>query len=355
MAYQLYTLANIEDVPAKIVDFVTNNMTGWSAATGGAGPNGETTCTVDVPGTPAHTMQVLAKDGTAKTDIYCDNYVRIRENSGTPVNDARTYAPCYPTGPNEPDVAPRTADKLFLFGHPAPSGSEATGLAGVISFGTNRYRHFYIGRLDKRGTWTDGLVFDASNHNEWKNYYHGPDTWDNDYHKYLFRGIWTGDQYSGIITGDHVGGVIIDSPDDPETFRRFWCSNLSSYGNYLSGLGIGKEVFGGPLDGPLSGLFMAGFAPGGDSNIVLPIELYSNQDTGSSDRMYRPLGSVVGAFMVNMKNLAPEQEITVGSRTFMVFPAARVDLSSDVNTFGSGNDYWPEEDNSGPIGYAYEK
>jgi len=362
MAYTAYALTNIEDVPAKIVDFITNNMASWSAATGAAGPNGETTATMTYPAgtnSPSRTFKVMALNGTTEgssPDYAFNNYAWFSFDGGNPVsNECRVHAPVHATGSGSSDATPRNATQLHMFGHSAASG-DATFIAGAIEFSAQHFRHFYLGRIERHGNYGDGIVMSGSNVGDYKPSYQSARTWENELMRHLFGGIFPDETNPSMWGPGHCGGLLIDHVDDATRFREFFMKRSSGYydSKDLDKIGSGTEVFGGLNDGCVDGLLKAGFAPLTNANILATFEIFSNNDTGSNGRFYRPMGHPIGVRGVNMTNLTPGQAVVVGTDTWRVFPSAKMNLLTDEMDYTTSN-YYADNENTGPFGIAYKE
>lgn len=362
MAHVAYALTNIEDVPAKIVDFITNHLPSWSAATGSAGPNGETTATMTFPAgtnSPSRTFKIMALNGTTQNGSGArlfNNYMWFSFDGGNPVADeCRVYAPTKPTGTGSSDAAPRNAVQLHMFGHDAASG-DATFIAGAVEFDNKHYRHFYLGRIERHGSYGDGIVMTGSNVLCRKGYYSDPYEWDSPEHRHPFGGLAPSGGASDEWQPPYSGGLLIDHPDDATRFRPFHMEHSTNYESSESPdkIGDGTEVFGGPNDGPIDGLIASGFAPISTANLLATIELFSNNDDGANGRFYRPLGHPIGVRAVNLQNLTPGQSVTVGTSTWWIFPLGKMNLVDDEADYTTSR-YYPDNENTGPFGIAYKE
>ena len=354
MAYAVYALGGTHEVAPSVTDFVTNNMSGWTATNGSAGA-GQNTCDVTIPAgtnSVSRTINILADNNSAltATERETENRVEISFSGGNPVTDkAVCYSPVVPTGNGETDAAPRYATKLHMFGGTV---GDATWIAGVIEYTYNRYRHFYIGRIDRYGSYDDGIVLSVSNYanrapvRDYFGYF------DSRRHRHLFSGYDRA--YSDNKKRPYCGGLLLSHPDDPHTWRYFDGAVGSGNPPDTDGYGTGQEVFGGPNDGPVDGWIRSGHAPTGTASLITPVVLFGNYDDGAGGRFYRALGSPLGVGVVSMKNLVPEQQIQIGTENWRVFPSAHLNLSMREGT-GDYPTYWTWEEPTGLVGFAYKE
>jgi len=354
MAYSVYALGGTHEVAPSITDFVTNNMSGWSATDVAAGA-GQNACDVTIPAgtnSVSRTIHILADNSSARTsdNRATENRVEFGFLNDDPVSDdAVLYSPCVPTGNGTTDVAPRYATKLHMFGG---TEGDATWIAGVIEYTYNRYRHFYVGRIDRYGDYNDGIVLSVSNYRNYATIRDDFANFDSTKHRHLFSGY---DQpYSSLKRRPHCGGLLLSHADDPHTWRYFDGAEGGGYPPDTDGYGTGQEVFGGPGDGPVDGWIRSGYAPTGSASLITPITLFGNYDDGAGGRFYRALGRPLGVGVVSMKNLVAEQQIQIGTENWRVFPSAHLNLSMRKGT-GSYPTYWTWEEPTGLVGFAYKE
>jgi len=350
--FQSYTLTNIEDVPAKVVDFVNTNMTGWTAALVTPGPNGEVRARIDMPadGTdPAQSFDLMALNGaTVTTDLYggtINNYIHIFFTNDLPAPlGCRIPSPCYATGSGAVDAAPRLASALYLFGGTGPAGY----VAGAVEFGANRFRHFYIGRVAKRGGYTGGQIISGTMVKNSKSTFGSPAKWHADDHARLFQaneGGWYGDRITW------PGGVWVDHPDNPNPLRKFHADTAYN----MHAVDRSASVMGGFRDGPIDPLV----TPAGQRTLpsgraaLIPVELFAPLFINGA-AVYVPIGHPAGVRVLDMTGLSPGDAFTVGAETWRVFPEARLDLANETDLYGTSQ-YFVDEENSGPLGLAYRE
>ncbi len=232
--------------------------------------------------------------------------------------------------------------QIHLFGNNAAytaPDSEAF-VACVVECGYNQYRHIYIGALVKAGDYTNGDLFSTNN------FYEGQSSSDRDIyyyeagHRYLF-GAHTNNLKAG-------GGARITHVDNPVTWRDFVCSVGTDNEEDLDG----TEIFGGNNDGTNDGLVYRGHAEYGAAQVLVPVNLYVPKGDLGVDYRFIPVGHASGVRLVDMKNLSPGQQITIGADAWRVFPeftkSATTLISRAVNV------WWPAE-SSYNLGLAYRE
>lgn len=211
-----------------------------------------------------------------------------------------------------------TPTRLFLF-----SGTEESSafIAGVIEFGFNRYRMFYIGNMVRKGNYTGGEVIAGNAFQPETVSFRYPLTTDD--HKYLFKGT-----QSFFTSPADTGWVHVIHPESDTLFKPFF-SSLSVTVDPVQNIDVGS-VFGGNFDNVNDTLLVYGEQHFAAANLINPVQLYEGVGT---PRFLRPLGHPAGARSVNMTNLSPGQQITVGSINWRVYPEFR---KSDLTSISQG-------------------
>jgi len=237
-------------------------------------------------------------------------------DSGNPDADWTTNYPDRGRGINAIGSGPFTAYHFFAYTNPYR-------IFVVLEFSAGLYRHFGFGKINKVGTWTGG-AFVAAHH--WSFYSGSQDSPSSRYHSLLLDGAYVpssdiASQYAGAtihMTGlpeqnaatkwGHVGSTTSgtnhpgnDTAGNPRDIV---------YGGFRNGLGVMNW---GWLLPDLSN----GFIP------ICPIELfYIYKDTSTRFWWYY-LGNLPDIGMIHLHGINPAQEITIGSDTWIAFPAVR--------------------------------
>jgi hypothetical protein len=199
----------------------------------------------------------------------------------------------------------------------------------VLEFSTGLYRHFGFGILDKIGSWTGG--------------------------EYCYGNIW----YQGVASAtdapldsrhalpfDALGSTTATDymtchaealPGAPANCHWLVSWAGSSPGNDRAGQGRGNS-FGGLRGGPLT--HAIAWLPVNPANGYLPLTpipyFYRRDATLSTERWYL-LGSPKEMRVVNIRYVAPAEEIVIGADTWKFFPIVRKQwLQADTPESGYG-------------------
>jgi hypothetical protein len=182
----------------------------------------------------------------------------------------------------------------------------------VLEYASGLYRHFGWGDLVKVGNWTGGTFCYGAN-------------WDQS-----AGGIDDPKGSSHSVLLDSDGSTVARAPtvhmvgfqDQPASGKWGVCTASTSAGN--DGDGNGRAlIIGGSRGGPYMNSFgvynasvLTGIVP------AIPIHLFYRNLTPSPDRWYE-LGMMPDCRMVQMENLQPAEEFTVGGQTWIAFPISR--------------------------------
>jgi hypothetical protein len=193
----------------------------------------------------------------------------------------------------------------------------------VLEYSPGLYRHFSFGTIDKIGTWTGGQYAVGMSLGA------NPGLVNNAQHAIL----WSGTD-GGTTTADanECGSIRVESfPNQTGSMRwMLFTTQTSALGNdrggnaRISGLGgcFGSNPW---LSG--FGFFRAsllnGFVP------LIPIPVWWRNITPTPNQ-YMLLGFAPDVYHIQMANLTPGQEFTIGGDTFKVFPAIRKQNTSSA-------------------------
>ena len=275
-------------------------------------------------------------------------------------------------------------DNYWLFGGPTGEYVHC-----VIKVSARQYRHFHVGMLTPLHTdlhadtfymtnhrWDSlepdnfSITSDATQWNEHKPYqlHILPFRNHDDINTGFTGGYWGDARSAGMIVYSPLYGTenydwwlmcgVENNPDisDGGVHGRI----RNSGGNFNTASAIVKSV-GDVNNANDAVLFGAGWVSGYDKTIgttlfssdptfttdgvaLIPIYVLLCSDF-SSDLRWAPVGQVPDVFRVNMKNLDAEQEISVGSDTYIVFPMMNKDSANTLENEGY----------SGYEGLAYKK
>lgn len=214
-------------------------------------------------------------------------------------------------------------------------------IAIIVEYGTNLYRHMYIGNMEKVGDYEGGEVIATSDgpgsSSQSRTYY------DLDM-KYLFGGRQV------RRAAAEAGGVHVRHTDNAYPWRFFRASVATSGTPLLSF--PANSVIGGYNDAINDGYMARGRSPFAGQQMLSPINLY-NADPIIGDVEFVPIGKPSGVRHVNMQDLQPGAEIVVGGLLWRVFPshARRFETVMPESTGVGVNP--PEFETSLWVGYAY--
>lgn len=277
-------------------------------------------------------------------------------------------------------------DSYWVFGGPTGEYCHV-----VLKVGARQYRHFHIGILDRFNTDLPADTFYITNH-RWAHL--GPDNLNSQYsptysatsnyehrpyyanfHILPFRNnTSTNTSFTGGYHGDlRSKGMWLHVPGGYGTLGYEWWLSVgvdgiggvsgrvrATLGNQGNPTAVTKPV--GDVNNGSDAVSFGAMTVGGydsalgtvpwaceptfttDGIALVPITVLLPSDF-ESDIRWAPVGQVPDVFRVNMKSLDAEQEITIGSDTYTVFPL----INNDANNTVDGEGY------SGYEGLAYKK
>lgn len=307
MPATVQSITTIQDIPQLLATFA--DSAGFSAAMQAGGA-----CRVTLPGGADTYDFVVTADTMSWTGPNASKLVK-----------AVSHVPMLKEGAS--GLIAATPTKVFFF---ANSGA-APYLAMVVSFGYNRYRHLYLGRIEKVGAYGGGDVISATqpvggfyttSFGDFGNYNRG---------QFLFAS-----RYQRPFIGEH-GGVKVQHASNPQLWRAFKDDDGQTYAQ--------DRVLGGFGDGFNDWQLARGRSSYAGSNLLVPINLFMPVD----GEAFAPIGTPNGVAGVNMQDILPEAQVKVGNLGYRVFPAwVRTELAAE---WVLPNGYVPE--NSFYVGYAY--
>jgi hypothetical protein len=243
------------------------------------------------------------------------------------------------TGTGFPDTP--TPTKLSLFTGAAPDHF----LAGVVEFGANSYRHFYIGHAEKIGNYTSDGMLSCNQFNFGYGTTTIPD-FDYRFNSYMF-----GSRCDSSTIRATSGGMDIQHIDrvDP-AWARFGMATGSSVNSH----NVMKTncVVGGSFDGINTVEMYQGQSAFAGQTILTPINLYLTEGDDAAMRL-RPLGKPHGVRLVNLENLDTDTSITVGGDTWRVFAEFRRSANTDGEKNPSAPNRYLNAELSHYMGLAY--
>lgn len=355
MAYTVSSITSINDIPALVKTFADG--LGFTTTTVSS-----TSVTVKHPTyTGALTFTVaVANTGSGET---------LRQRIGVTCSAAgSTPAWCESPKLNKTQVNNVSAvtieqpSKLHLFGALGGGSSDSgkTFIAGVIEFGYNLYRHFYLGYVEKVTAYDGGEVITGSS--QW------PMNIDTTAgytlpidHPGLSSTLTQAYPFSACNTNNETvvsnGGMYINHAGNAQPWRKFydgwvWNSTLDSS---LASTGD-KIVMGGYRDAINSGYMAAGKSLYSGAQVLAPINLYIGKRV-SGIQYFQAVGSPAGARMVHMEDLEPGVEVSIGTSKWRVFPVFSKQAADSITKNGgvnNNNTGYPSSNSSQYVGMAYQ-
>lgn len=323
MTYLVQAVAAISDIPANIVAFAVAR--GWTSGGAGNIVNPSTGQSFTITTTGLATLSIAA----AGTAIIAS--LRVPYLAGV-----------YPASP-----VISLPSQIHMFGNNSPytSPDSQPYISCIIECGYNQYRHIYIGSIVRAGDYTNGDLFSVNNfYEQLSGSAESNVSYLNTINRFLF-GAYT-------INAKAGGGARISHADNPITWRDFVCLTTLQGNNDVGPTLDGTEIFGGNRDGCNDGLVYRGHADYGAAQVLTPVNLYASKADLDANYRIIPLGHASGVRLVDMKNLSPGQQITIGADSWRVFPefskSASLTFSHALNVF------WAAE-TSYNLGLAYRE
>ena len=271
---------------------------------------------------------------TADTD---DIVIQGNVVSGVPSIQAKLFPVVTSAG-----IGTERPSKVTVFGGMSP----VPWIGAVLTYEYNYYRHIYIGNIEPLGGFTGGEVVSITN---------GPSTIASSdirdpTQSRLFGAMNQGNIFSSdsgtyatsFNADPYCGGAYILHSANPTPWRKF---SANAQGGALVS-GAGSAILGGFNDGPNDTLFARANGSYASAQVMVPINLYIPNSSG----LMVPVGAPSGVRYVDMTGLVPEQEVTIGSDTYRVYPdtSKQTYRRSVYASSGTGRQH-----SSGMIGYAY--
>lgn len=320
MAYQQSSITAITDIPALVNTFAVAN--GWT-----------------VTGTSSSPILTRTGGGLSfQLDAAIsgnDHTLTWTETGSTATNNARIVSPKLAGTSGTPVVS--TPSKVHLFAAATPQPF----LAIVVEYGSNSFRHLYLGNLVKASAFTGGEVISGANPRNTSSAFEFPLGYRNA--QYLFGGT-----KSSAVGQANAGGLKAAHASNPTPWRRFYCGSWAYpyYGTF-----DGSEAIGGFCDDVNDGYVARGRSAFSGVQILVPINLYAAMPV-TGDTLFAPLGHPAGVRMVNLTDIEPGADILIGSQTWKCFPAFTKGGASVTQGSGGG---WGVAETSSVVGYAYPK
>lgn len=345
MTYSVSSITALDQIPALVKTFADG--LGFTTTTVSA-----TSVTVKHPTyTPAKTftVQSLTSGSGAslreQISVGCDapgSTAAIAESpklNPTQVNSAGS-------------VVMQTPTKVHLFGKLAGGAADSgeTFIAGVIEYGYNLYRHFYLGYIEKISAFDNGELVTGSAFWPVGKNSNSAIYCDTDDTRYPFSA-------NNAVAGDAGnGGAYIVNAGNAVPWRSFssgsW-TNGHTFDQHFATYG-GSVILGGYKDNVNSGYMCAGKSPYSGAQLLAPINLYIGKLV-STTQYFQAVGRAAGCRMVHMEDLEPGAQITIGSQTWRVFPVfAKSTTTSYSTSISTAANAFPTGNSSYYVGMAYK-
>lgn len=261
-------------------------------------------------------------------------------------------------------------DSYWLFG-----GASAEYLHVVLKVSARQYRHFHVGMLTPLHTDLDADSFYITAHCisnldpddlDGANRFGGSNTLNtehqpySDFHRYPFqprnrnnlqfsgenirnRGLLLYMPNIGALGFDWYHNLSIEGNADSGARNATTQGNMSTVTTTTKTIGdvnanpddvlFGVANCSGYNDGLGTALFYADPTFTANSQALVPILIGAVVDF-ESDRRMAPVAQIPDLFRINMANLDPEQEILIGSDTYVVFPMTNKDSQNTLDNEG---------------------
>lgn len=344
MTYSVSSIGAVTEIPAVVKAFADS----LGFTTTGSG----TSVTVKHPTyTPAKTFTVQSiVSGSAAT---LRHQISVNTDAAGSTAAICESPKLNPTQVNSAAaVVVSTPTKLHLFGKLAGGASDSgeTFIAGVIEYGYNLYRHFYLGYIEKitafdNGELTTGSAFWPVGKNSNSAIY-----CDSDDSRYPFSA-------NNAVAGDAGnGGAYIVNAGNAVPWRLFssgtWTAGHTLDQHFASS--GGNVILGGYKDNMNSGYMYAGKSAYSGAQLLAPVNLYIGKRV-SSTQYFQAVGRASGVRLVHMEDLDPGAEVTVGSQVWRVFPVfSKSNTLSYATTISTVAHAFPAGNSSYLVGMAYK-
>lgn len=331
MPYQQVPVTNITDIPAAISAFALAN--GW--AVNNANPAQPIFSHPSKPGSMTFRVRALVSGvNNQNRDIVISDATGLLAT-----NSAVMRSPKLAGSANNPVVPNPNSLQMFTGLFPEPF------IAVAVSFGANLYRHIYFGFMDRIGTYTGGEVMSATA---------GSSAVINSPVSYtatnMFKHLFGGRRVTAIVAKSESGGVRVVHAGNPTPWRVF--SSPSTISTPFSSF-IGDEAIGGFGDGYNDVMVARAQSSYAGAVVLVPCNILTSRVI-TGDVRFRPIGNPSGVRLVNMRDLAEGQQITIASEVYRVYPAVskRSELVMPATALG-GN--YREFESTFQLGYAYRE
>lgn len=348
MAYTPYTISSIADIPASVALFAAG--LGFTTTTPSAG-----VATVKHPTYVDAKTFTLTASSTGSAATLVEEIVLSTDAASSTTAVARSPK-LNPTVVNAPAaVVVPAPTKLHLFGELGGSGIDPgrSWIAGVIEYGFNLYRHFYLGYVQKVSSFTGGEIITGSTQrcDNVNQSAEGPRRFDNAQNSVFPFSC------RGYLQAQSNGGVLVNHAEQATPWCKFANMSPASTADFDHEFSLNPDavVVGGYLDSVNSGYMNAAKSPYSGAQILVPVNLYLGKRVAGT-QYFRHIGHPPGVRLVHMEDLEPEQQVTIGSSTWIVFPvfSKRSDAAMNHTTILAASNRFPAYNTSHLVGMAYQ-
>lgn len=323
--FQEYNISALTDIETLLEGFATD--AGWTVGVSSGG-----LATFTPPGGAVPIEMQYQQVGTLNNTRQC---LFFRMPADAPVITTFISNPRSGTVSGAPTHTPPT--KLSLFG-------DERFLAGVVSYGYNRYRHFYLGVMEHLGDYTGREVISATTAYDTRTASTSVSFRQSE-NVHLFSANH-GQQTAPLNLDNLYGGVHIVHADEPlgTQYRPFTRpANAASFAANFAAGGFKDDVNDAYLARAKSEY--AG------QHILTPINLFAAQPSNN----WKAIGRPPGIRLVSMEGIEPEQSILVGTKQWRCFPQSTKRLTTTHAVSDGVIDKFPDDDGSYLVGYAYQE
>lgn len=213
---------------------------------------------------------------------------------------------------------------LHLFGEVHGDEDDAGGsfIAGVIEYGPNLYRHFYLGYVEKITAYGGGEIISGSAQGA------GPLTTTPEQWTALSNGACKLPFSAVNGNSPDNGGMHVNHANAHQPWYSFNTGLAAlgpSFSESFSTPAGNSAVMGGYRDSVNSGYVVAAQSTFANAQIMVPVNLYFGRRENNQQFVF-PVGAPAGVRLVNIELLEPGAEIMLGSSVWRVFPLFSKDV-----------------------------
>lgn len=355
MAYTVSSITSLNDIPALVktfadgLGFTTTTVSTTSVTVKHPTYTGALVFTVAVANTGSgatlRERLAITCNASGSTPAWCES-PKLNKTQGNTTASVSIEQP----------------SKLHLFGALGGGSADSgkTFIAGVVEYGYNLYRHFYLGYAEKITAYDGGEIVTGSA--QWPVNIDGASAQSMAFdvsaasttvcQSYPFSACNT-----SVETNISNGGMYINHAGNAQPWRKFydgwvWGATLDAS---LATTGD-KIVMGGFRDCVNGGYMAAGKSAYSGAQILTPINLLIGKRV-SGVQYFQAVGRPAGARLAHMEDLEPGAEISIGTakwRVFPVFSKQANDTLTKLSTVSAANTGFPPSNTSQYVGMAYQ-